>query len=167
MVGRRGAQRCIFIGGCALLAFVALTEAAYGQVSVSLESDHVMGTDTVWVDVRMTTDSETLPEPVWAFQFQVESELGLRFVKAASSFSLSETDGWHTDYNPVNGLVGGYSSRDHAIVRSGILVRLQFLVWGTDTTGIIQLQEFKLNTGIPEHVPAVPNLRLDYTVHLE
>jgi hypothetical protein len=158
---------CIDIGGRLALIAVALTQTAYGQVRIVLEPDHVMGTDTLWVDVRMASESDTLTQPVWAFQFRVQSDLGLRFMKASSSFALTETEGWQTDYNSFNGLVGGFSSRDQAIKRTGILIRLQFLVWGTDTTGNIQLQEFRLNSGNPGHVPAVPSLHLDYSVHLE
>ena len=149
------------------LLLLLSVRVGYSQVNIRLEPDHLLGSDTLWVDVRLSQDIDSLQVPIWAFQFRVLTDFGIRFLGSDSAYSLSGIQGWLTDYNAENGLVGGFSSRSDAINRAGVLIRLQFFVSSTDTPVNIMLQELRLNSGNPDHYPAVPSLRLDFSEHLE
>jgi len=150
-----------------LLVLVFSAGTASGQLRINLEHDHLAASDTLWIDVRMSSDSDTLDVPVNSFQFVVSSTGNMAFIGSKSSFTLTQKSGWTTGEKADNGLVGGFSSSIDAINTIGVLIRLQFVLKGTDTSGTIELRDFKLNSGIPDHFPTTPSLQLDLRDHLE
>lgn len=137
------------------------------QVEIKLEPDHLAGSDILSLDVRMLSEKDSLQHPVNAFQFEVVTPPDVEFLGSDSRYTLSEKKGWSTGQNIENGRVGGFSSSPDAILLSGVLIRLQFVVKDPDTTGTIELREFRLNNGLPDHFPAIPSLRLNLIEHLE
>lgn len=140
---------------------------AVAQVEIQLEPHRIMGTDTLWVSVRMIGPKDTLEISIESFQFTVVADMEVKFLGSQSDNSLAGKEGWMSRHNAENGRVGGFSSSLDAIETSGVLIRLQFLVLGTDTPGNVELQEFRLNSGTPDHFPAVPSLSLNPINHQE
>ncbi|GMQ82299.1 MAG: hypothetical protein BMS9Abin05_1746 [Rhodothermia bacterium] len=137
------------------------------QIEINLETDLLSRSDTLWVDVRLLSETDSLQHPINSFQFKVVTPVDVAFLGSDSRYTLSGEMGWSTGQNIENGRVGGFSSSLDAIARKGVLIRLQFLLKGTDTIGTIELSEFRLNSGIPDHLPVTPSLRLDRIDHLE
>ena len=150
---------------------IALTVARVGtvqaQVEIRLEPDSLAGSDTLGLDVRMVSERDSLQHPINSFQFEVITPASIEFLGSDSRYTLSDKKGWSTGQNLENGRVGGFSSSLDAILLKGVLIRLQFLLKDTDTTHTIELREFRLNNGIPDHFPAIPSLRLDLIDHPE
>lgn len=140
---------------------------ANGQIEVRLEPDATVGSDTVWVDVRLVAKTDSLETAISSFQFRVVTDFGARFLGSETRYSLVEKEGWMSRHSLDNGRVGGFSSSLDAIETDGVLIRLQFLVLGTDTHGNLKLKEFRLNSGKPDHFPAVPSLSLHLIRHQE
>ncbi len=140
---------------------------ASAQIEVRLEPDAKVGSDTVWVDVRLVAATDTLETAVSSFQFRVVTYFGVEFLGSESAYSLVEKEGWTSRHSLENGRVGGFSSSLDAIATAGVLIRLQFLVPGTDTQGNVELQDFRLNSGNPDHFPSVPSLSLNLINHQE
>jgi len=147
------------------LATTASTVRA--QIEISLETELLARSDTLWVDVRLIAETDSLQHPINSFQFKVVTPADVTFLGSDSRYTLSEKKGWSTGQNIQNGRVGGFSSSLDAIGLEGVLIRLQFLLNSTDTMGTIELSEFRLNSGIPDHLPVTPSLRLDRIDHLE
>ena len=151
---------CIGIG--------ALTvQSASGQIEIRLEPDATVGSDTVWVDVRLVAKRDSLETAISSFQFRVVTDFGVRFMGSETGYSLVEKEGWMSRHNLENGRVGGFSSSLDAIETDGVLIRLQFLVLPTDTPRKVELLEFRLNSGKPDHFPAIPSLSLNLINHQE
>ncbi len=137
------------------------------QIQIILEPIRLAASDTLDLDVRLLSEMNRLKHPVNAFQFVVIAPPYVNFIGSDSRYTLSDKNGWSTAHNIENGRVGGFSSSTDAIVRNGVLIRLQFLLKDTDTRGTIELREFRLNNGFPDHLPVIPSLRLDLVEHLE
>jgi hypothetical protein len=143
---------------------------ARAQVRVGLYQDLLTRSDTLWVDVRLGEEDvlgSSSIDDIYAFSFAVETSDGLMFIGISDLYTLTDTDGWSSAFSAVNGKVGGFASRQSAIAKSGILIRLQFLITGTDTYEELELINFRLNGGDPDHIPAVPSLRIDLESHSE
>lgn len=151
---------CIGIGALSV-------QSASGQIEVRLEPDASFGSDTVWVDVRLVAKTDSLKTAISSFQFRVVTDFGTKFLGSETAYSLVEKEGWMSRYSLENGRVGGFSSSLDAIDSPGVLIRLHFLVLRTDTPGNVELQEFRLNSGKPDHFPAIPSLCLNLINHQE
>ena len=150
------------------LLLMALPVCAFAQVQVVLEQDVLTASDTAWVNVRIDFETaDSTVRAISAYQFEVRTTPGLIFLRADEMFTLTDRDGWTSGYNAENGRVGAFSSSLDAFMEKGILVRLQFLLEETDTPYDMELNNFRLNSGDPDHRPAVPRLRLDLTSHEE
>jgi len=141
--------------------------SAQPVVTVSMSQDVLTATDTVWVDVRLEFDAAPELRPISAYQFEVRTSDGLQFLKSDKTFTLTDRPGWTSGFSAENGRVGAFSSSAEAFLEQGVLVRLQFLINGTDTAFNVELHSFRLNSGDPGHHPAVPRLRLDLNSHEE
>jgi hypothetical protein len=140
------------------------------QIPVVLHQDLLTRSDTVWVDVRLGADAElngSVIAPVNAYSFTVQTSVGLEFIRSDESYTLTDRDGWSSAFSARNGRVGGFASSQNALVSSGVLIRLQFLLKGTDTYEELELYNFRLNSGDPDHIPTVPSLRIDLESHIE
>ncbi len=142
-------------------------QSASGQIEVRLEPDARIGSDTVWVDVRLVAKTDSLETAISSFQFRVVTDFGMKFLGSETAYSLVEKEGWMSRYSLENGRVGGFSSSLDAIESVGVLIRLHFLVLYTDTPGNLELQEFRLNSGKPDHFPVIPSLSLNLINHQE
>lgn len=151
------------------LAFISIffVNAGFAQIEIKLEPNLLSGSDSLWIDVRMSSASDTLETPINSYQFVVSSSANATFIASDSAYSLSGRKGWTSGENAANGRVGGFSSSIDAIHRIGVLIRLQFLLKSTDTPIIIELHDFKLNTGKPDHFPIIPSLQLNLPDHQE
>lgn len=153
---------------CVVALLFCVLIPAKAQVGILLQQDILTRSDTVWVDVRIEiADSSTYVRPISAYQFEVHTSSGIRFTRSDESYSLTDRNGWTSGFNAENGKVGAFSSSVDAIRESGVLVRLQFILVGTDTSEEVELHDFRLNSGDPEHKPTVPVLRLELSSHKE
>ena len=150
-----------------LVGFVlSLTSSA--QIRVELRQDVLTATDTVWVDVVLDVPEDPGSiKAISSYQFKVQTSNGLLFLASDESYSLTDKKGWTSGFSSLNGKVGAFSSSADAILEDGVLIRLQFVLSKTDTPGELELYDFRLNSGDPDHTPAVPSLRLDLTSHDE
>jgi len=157
-------KRSLFL----LLITAAAVGAVQAQVKISLQQDILTRSDTVWVDVVIEVpENDQEFKAISAYQFEVRTSDGLRFIRADETYSLTDRPGWTSGFNANNGKVGAFSSSADAILENGVLVRLQFVLFQTDTSSELELFDFRLNSGNPDHNPAVPSLRLDLTSHDE
>ena len=156
----------ILLSACLVASGTALSARA--QIKVQLMQDILTRSDTTWVDVVIEIPEDTSDvRPISAYQFEVHTSAGLQFLRSDESYSLTDRNGWVSAFNRQNGKVGAFSSSADAILENGVLVRLQFVISETDTSRQLELYDFRLNSGIPDHIPSVPSLHLDLTSHEE
>jgi hypothetical protein len=151
-----------------LVVIAAPVLCASAQISVQLRQDILTRSDTAWVDVvlNLPADSSGI-DPIRAYQFRVLTSPDIRFIGSDEMFTLTDKSGWTSGFNVENGRVGAFGSSADAFLENGVLVRLQFVMSPTDTSLELKLLDFLLNSGNPDHIPAVPSLRLDLTSHDE
>ena len=137
---------------------------------MELQEDVQSLSDTVWVDVRLgfTAATETVDIPtINSFSFTVVTSEGLKFIDIERLYTLVDTDGWSAAFNAANGRVGGFASIKNGFSSTGVLIRLQFLLTGTDNYEQLELNKFRLNSRDPDHYPSVPSVRIDLKSHSE
>ncbi len=139
-------------------------------MNVVLRQDLLTLSDTLWVDVRLgdidATTKADIPT-INSFSFTVVTSDGLKFTDIERSYTLVDTDGWSAAFNAENGRVGGFASVKNGFSIAGVLIRLQFLLTGTDNYEELELNNFRLNSGDPDHYPSVPSVRIDLKSHSE
>ena len=139
-------------------------------MNVVLRQDLLTLSDTLWVDVRLgdidATTKADIPT-INSFSFTVVTSDGLKFTDIERSYTLVDTDGWSAAFNVENGRVGGFASVKNGFSIAGVLIRLQFLLTGTDNYEELELNNFRLNSGEPDHYPSVPSVRIDLKSHSE
>lgn len=139
---------------------------ARGQVQVSMTDVFAAVNDEVWVDVVLAGVNPATP--ITSFQMTVrpsDAWIEIATVNIQNAFhqttgTLTAT-GWTVGSLSTTGKIGGYTGGGGGIVASGTLVRFKLRFTGAGN-GTVSLVDFRLNTGVPAHAPAVP--LLDVTV---
>ncbi|MDA1028643.1 MAG: hypothetical protein O3B41_06270 [Bacteroidetes bacterium] len=116
--------------------------------------------DSLQVTVQLTTSSDSLEVPIWAFQYDIEISEGLQFSGVTSVATMSEVDGWTTGSNIEKRRVAGFSSSQQAIHKSGPMITMLFVRSLPSEELQLCLSDLRLNSGDPSPNPSRPCISL-------
>lgn len=132
--------------------------ASLAQVTVELDDVRALVGQTVQVPLRLSGVEKGTPVQAFQVTFGFSSD-AIKLVDYSFEDVLVDKDGWNTRCLLAStNYCDGFSSTPNAFSSSGVLVYLHFEMEGTVDHETISLLDFRLNGGIPNHIPGVPSL---------